>query len=312
MTFRLVLARLVLAWTGMGSVAAQTSAPQSLPTEHVTVTAPAAVPEKQAHDFVKSYTAVSPASGKIARWRTGVCPVVTGLAKPALKFVRERVFQVAALVGAPVGDSACKPNIDIVFTLHPQVLLDGIRTKAHILLGYHDAAQEKELATVRHPVQAWYTTQSVDLRGNTYIDDKLNEHGGFYIELTPGDSVYVSNAQITNVTGDHLSDGVSSELYHAVIVVDLVKVNGLMVGSLADYAAMLALAQTQSFETCAPVASIANLVSPGCDAAVKTEEITQADLAYLRGLYSIDPRDSLMRQKDDIAAQMQKSPDAGR
>ena len=286
--------------------------PQGLPAEHVTVTAPAAIPEALAHAFVKSFTGISPASGKIARWRAGVCPVVTGLPPSGLKLVRERVQQVAGLVGAPAGAQSCKPNVDIVFTLNPQVLLDGIRTKHRVLLGYHDAAQEKDLATVRHPVQAWYVTQSVDLNGTTYIDDKLRDHGGFTIQIAPGSYVYVPDARVTHVTGDHLSDRVSSELYHAVIVIDLAKVNGLTVGALADYAAMLALAQTQNFETCAPVASITNLVSPDCDAAVKTGAMSGSDLAYLQGLYSIDPRASFLHQRGEIADRMQKGQETSR
>ena len=276
------------------------------------VTAPGAVPEQAARDFVKSFTGVSRASGKIARWRTGICPVVTGLPPSGLKLVSERVREVAAQVGAPVGAPSCKPNIDIVFTLNPQVLLDGIRTKNRVLLGYHDAAQEKELATVRHPVQAWYVTQSVDLKGTTYIDDKLTDHGGFYIQVAPGSYVFVPDARVTNVTGDHLSDGVSSELYHAVIVIDLAKVNGLTVGALADYAAMLALAQTQSFESCVPVASITNLVSPDCAMTVKTGAMSGADLAYLQGLYSIDPRASVLHQKSGIASALQKGAETSR
>lgn len=294
----LVLTSLVL---GTGSIAAQSpsQSQRSLPTENVIVTAPKPVPDALLRDFVKSYTQVSLASGKIARWRMGVCPVVTGLPAAGNRLVTGRVRQVASNAGAPVGVAACKPNVDIVFTLNPQVLLDGIRAKDHVLLGYHEAAQEKSLATVRHPVQAWYATQTADLSGTTTVDDKLRNNGGFYIGQT-----FFPEGTVNHTSGSHLSDGVSSELYHAIIVINLAKVTGRTVGALADYAAMLALAQTQSFEACAPVASIANLVSRECDTALRSNEITAGDLAYLRALYNIDPRDSLMRQKDEIAAGM--------
>jgi hypothetical protein len=278
---------------------------RSAPTESIIVTAPGTIPEQAAHDFVKSFTGVSPASGKIARWRMGVCPVVADLPPSGITLVGARVRQVAALAGAPVGDKSCKPNTDIVFTLNPQVLLDGIRAKDRVLLGYHDASHEKELATVRHPVQAWYTTQTVDNHGNTTVDDKLRTQGGSYTD-TPFGRVFISEAVVQQVTGSHLSDGRSSELVRAVIVIDLAKVTGLTVGALTDYAAMLALAQTSSFEVCQPVVSVTNLVSPGCDAAVQAHAITSADLAYLQALYRTDPRASLGRQKEEIAAQMQK------
>jgi hypothetical protein len=245
----------------------------------------------------------------MARWKTGVCPIVTGLPEAHSKFVTERVRQVASQVGAPVAAAGCKSNIDIVFTLHPQVLLDGIRKKNHVLLGYHDAAEEERLATVTHPVQAWYTTQTVDLRGSTIIDDKLRNNGGFYIDSPMGAQyppIFVPAASALHVTGMRLVDGLSSELFHVVITVDLAKVQGQTVGALADYVAMLSLAQTQSFEACAPFSSITNLVSSGCAADERAREVTPNDLGYLQGLYRIDPRNSFAHQQGDIVMQMMK------
>ena len=279
-----------------------------LSTEKVTVTAPAEIPASVLHDFIKSYTAPSSPSGKVARWRYGACPIATGLPPAGNKLVTDRVRQLAAMVGAPVGDTNCKPNIDIVFTLNPQVLMDKVREKNRVLLGYHNAAQEKTLATVTHPVQAWYTTQTVDLNGTVYIDDKLRSHGGFYMQdpLNKGSSIYIPDARVAHVTGNHLDDGVSSELYHVIIVIDLAKINGLTMGALSDYAAVLSLARTEAFETCQPVASITNLLSGSCGAELKTGEISGSDLAYLHSLYSIDPRKSFLQQKDDIAYEMRK------
>jgi hypothetical protein len=276
----------------------------------VTVTAPGLVPDAILHDFIKSYTASSPASGKVARWRTGVCPIAAGLPPAASKLITDRVRQVAAQVGAPAGAAeTCKPNIDIVFTFNPQVLLDGVRAKTPILLGYHDHSQAGKLATVMHPVQAWYTTQTVDLHGGPHVDDKLNNQGGFRMVGSFGPkygNVYFSEGHVEHVSGSHLEESVSSELYHVIIIVDLPKVNGHTIGALADHVAMLSLAQTQAFGLCQPVASITNLVSTPCDAALKTNQITANDLAYLRGLYGIDPYGSFAQQRDGIASRMKK------
>jgi hypothetical protein len=283
---------------------------QPLPTEKITVTAPKPVSDSLLRDFIKSYTALSPASEKVARWRTGICPIVMGLPQAANKLITDRVRQVAVLIGVPVGAAeSCKLNIDIVFTFTPQVLLDGVRAKTPFLLGYHDAAQEKDLASVTHPVQAWYTTQTVDVNGAIYVDDKLRNHGGFYTVSPFGPmygNIFIPDARVEHVTLGHLGDGISSELYHVIIIVDLAKVDGRTLGALADYVAILSLAQTQAFGVCQPVASITNLVSTPCDPAVKANEITSNDLAYLHGLYSIDPRSSFQQQRDDIAYEMKK------
>ena len=71
--------------------------------------------------------------------------------------------------------------------------------------------EEKELATVRHPVQAWYTTQTVDNHGTATVDDKLRNNGGSYMD-SPFGRIFLSEATVRQVTGSHLSDGLSSEL----------------------------------------------------------------------------------------------------
>jgi hypothetical protein len=70
--------------------------------------------------------------------------------------------------------------------------------------------------------------------------------------------------------------------------------------------AMLALAQTAAFEVCQPVVSITNLTAPACDA-LKTDALSNSDQAYLHALYAIDPNDSLIQQRGEIAFEMKKS-----
>lgn len=144
------------------SAQAQDTAPS---TEHVTVTSDRMPPEKAVHDFISSYTAASPTLSKVTRWHAGVCPGVTGLPPSWSSSVVARLRVVASAAGAPVAKEGCRINIDIVFTRNPQALLDGVRDAKPFLLGYHDVAQEKRLATVSHAVQAWYMTQTVDAGG---------------------------------------------------------------------------------------------------------------------------------------------------
>ncbi len=272
------------------------------PTENVTVTSQKGrdvPPERVLHDFIRSYTAPSPAIGKVARWRYGVCPAVTGLPPAWNKLVTTRVREIAGLAGAPVGADDCRANIDIVFTKNPQVLLDGIRAKKSFLLGYHDLANEENLARMTHPVQAWYMTQTVDATGAVHTDDKLHTQG-IYLGHD-----YYPNAHVEHWDGTHLADGRLSELMHIMVVADLAKINGVNLAAMADYVAMMSLAQTAAFEACQPVPSIANLMAPACE--LKAARLTDSDLAYLHALYAIDPRDSLVQQRGQMAFEMKKS-----
>jgi hypothetical protein len=271
------------------------------PSESVTVTGSKTPPDKILHDFIVSYTRPSPASGKVARWHGGVFPGVTGLPASWNASVVARVREIASLAGAPVAAADCRPNIDIVFTKNPQTLLDEVRAAKSWLLGYHDLAQEKKLATVSHALQAWYMTQTVDAQGGIYTDDKLHPEGVYL------GGAYFPNAHVEYWSGNHLGDERRSELMHVLVVVDLAKVDGIHLSAVTDYVGMLSLAQTSAFDACQPVTSIANLTAPQCDAKLKTDTISGQDLAYLRALYSIDLHDSMIEQQGKIAYEMKKN-----
>lgn len=278
------------------------------PSENITVTQTRLAPQQALRAFVQSYAMRAPVNGKMTRWKDPLCPVTTGLPPDGNRLVTERIRQVAGQVGAPAAQS-CKPNIDIVFTLHPQSLLDEVRRKNPVLLGYHDISQEEKLATVTHPIQAWYTTQTVDRNGTSYVDDRLRNHGGFYVQSSMGPqygNIFIPDARVEHSSASRIADALTSELFHVIVVIDLAKVNGKTVGALADYAAMLSLAQTQAFEVCQPVASITNLVSPDCGAELKANALTTNDLAFLHGLYSTNPRRAFTTQQGEIASQMAK------
>jgi hypothetical protein len=283
---------------------------EALPTEKIIVTAPRVVPDATISDFIKSYAAPSPLIGKIARWREGVCPVTVGLSSGFNEFVTQRVKEVATLVGAPVQKKdQCKFNIDIVFTLEPDELLYKIRTHHPVLLGYHDVSQAKRIATVSHPIQAWYTTQTEDQDGVRVIDnDSRNLGVELFIPPQPGypngEKVFLPDAREEHVDLTHLGDGLRSEFYHIVIVADSNKVATYQIGPISDYIAMLALSQTQAFDACQELSSITNLLSPGCEAKLKASAITDNDTAYLRALYQMNPELALDGQRGDIAGHM--------
>jgi hypothetical protein len=276
------------------------------PPENVTVTGSRVPPDQILHDFIASYTAPSPASGKVARWHDGICPGVAGVPASWQKSVTARVREIAKQVGTPVAPDNCRPNIDIVFTKNPQALLNDVRAKKPYLLGYHDAAQEKRLATVSHALQSWYLTQTVDSQGGTFIDDKLKPPGD--LTFTSGSNSFTfPNAHVEYWSGSHLGDERRSELIHVLVVVDLTKVNGVHLSAVEDEVAMLSLAQTAAFDVCQPIPSIANLTAPGCDVRLKPGNISTSDWAYLHALYSIAPTDSLIQQQGKIAFEMKKS-----
>ncbi len=255
-----------------------------IPTEEITVTSTRL--RTVVRNFVDVATMPSPL-GAVSRWKTKLCPHTTGMSPSFTKFVDARIRAIAREYGAPVNlDEKCAPNLQIIFTERPQEMLDTIRTKLPALLGYHYAAQAKELATVEHPIQGWYATGTRDRMGQLIPDNPY----GF---------------ATTTVEGSRIKTGFRAEFLAVTIVVDLVRVENQEIGAIADHAAMLALAQARAFETCRPVPSITNMFL-NCGDNVATA-LTKYDAAYLKALYHITDRDTPAQLlKGDIAYLMRE------
>jgi hypothetical protein len=247
-------------------------------------------------DFVDNYAASTARLGKMARWEYPVCPLVVGLPPNFTKYITDRVRKVAAEVGAPVdGNANCKANIEIAFTAKPQALMDGIREKNPVYLGYYDSTSQAEaLAKVTQPIQAWYTTETRDLRGQSQVDSRNNQVGA---------ANRTGNAQSSS--GSRVSDEMRSAFYHVMIVADPGKLGDHEMGAIADAIAMLALSQPATQTACHKLPSIANLATQGCGAPLTA--MSKSDSAYLAGLYKLNMGATLRAQKDAIAFEMKNA-----
>jgi len=242
--------------------------------------------------FVESHTATTHL-GRIARWDDPICPGIAGLPTGFSKFILQRIRTVAAAAGARVDPEGCKANISIVFTTAPQGLVDALRAKDPVMLGYYDNTEQADrLAKVSHPIQAWYVTKTVDLRGKWSIDARDRHSSQNY------------DAQSSN--GTRVGDGLSSAFHLVTVVADPNKLGAFEIGALADNVAMLALSQPGNLEECSTLPSIENLALTGCTAAAKLATMSPSDTAFLFGLYHVKPGASLRGQKDAIAVSMKE------
>jgi hypothetical protein len=303
------MARLRRLWVGLGgallfaAAAAQASqgapaaAPSSAPASTVsgvTVTAP----EKPnplvdpTTQFVRQHLPESTFSEQYPRFRDAVCVHVQGLPPEYGDFIAKRLVAIAAQVHAPVATAAdCKPNVHVVFDTEPQMLLNDMAKRKDILLGFYwNASDLKRLAAFNRPIQSWYVTRTRSQSG----ESRLEIH----------DPTDYLNPRVGRA-GSRLSNGMSTEVVHSLIVADANKVAGEKIEAIADYIAVLALARWQGAQRCSSIPTILNLMAEGC--ADPPEAATAADLALLSGLYSVDPRELGSQQRATIASAIRKA-----
>jgi hypothetical protein len=292
-TVRVLTVSLLLVAGGMHASA-------QAPSENVTVTATKS--REVLGEFTKAFATPTRITGKIARWERRLCPVVMGQNPNFTTFIMQRVKYVALAAGAPVNtEPSCTPNIEIVFTTTPQSLLDNVRKNDPDYLGYAtSSAQRDALATVTRPIQAWYTTETVELNRGRSVDSGLPLGEGIKVKNFGHDDMYVP--QFGRSNGNHIDDGIHSSFNHILIVIDSTKLRGQKIVPLADYISMLALTQLNALDTCQQLPSIVNILAVRCDHAA--DGSTQFDLAYLQGLYKMSAGRSHVLQRNEIADAM--------
>ena len=274
--------------------------------DNVIGTAPRLRPEKALDGFIIAHAKATQTIDKIARWRTGLCPITIGLPPKFNQYVTQRIIRVAMTAGAPLDPKEpCQPNVIGLATAQPQALMDLVRVKRPGLLGFHYRPRRARLAAMSLPIQAWYSTATEDARGFLYYDlpSQLFD-GGF----SPTDPVQgFSGWDGFRVSGNRTDDGLKSQFTTALIVVDTNKIAGQEIGPLSDYIAMLALSQGQYYETCQDIPSITNLLASNCGPEMKPMALTDIDVTYLRGLYRMNVGSSYIGQRAAIAFQMKKT-----
>jgi hypothetical protein len=242
--------------------------------------------------FARSHSKPSTANAHLARWYEGICPQTSGLSPVLNALVSARIKDIARTAGTPVAtEKDCKfPNIEIMFTIEPQKLMDDVAGRFQGLLGFPFQAKVRKLATVVRPIQSWYATAT-------------RAPGAGLIAFSPNwlvDHASVPDPSIK--TGTRLPATVITALINVLVVADVSKVMNQRPEALADYIAMLALSQYQPVYNCDELPSVTQLMSSTCSPAQMS--LTVSDAAYLRGLYSADLTQPIQTEIADIANRM--------
>jgi hypothetical protein len=262
---------------------------------------------KAVPNFVRSHSTPSTVIGQITRWRNSICPLTLGLDPARNAFVTARILAVAATIGAPHDDSStCKPNVKILFTLEPQQVLEEAVKKDSRVLGFHYQRQQKRLMTFSRPIQSWYVTSTRNYRGVEAVDDPLPLGGAQEGFIGTPNGYFPGSRVPPGEPGSRLTNLRSSQIVSALIVVDANKVNGMTIGSVSDYLAVLTLSQAKSPDTCSQLPSIMDLMASTCDNRDKVTQVTAGDLAFLRALYKANLEQPLNLETSDIENNMMR------
>lgn len=278
-------------------VGASAPGQQAEPTELGEVLVVSPVARDLASSFVERIGAAA-SSRRLARWHEAVCISVANLPAEPAQYLVDRVSGLAEDLGLRAGEPGCTANVVIILTTDGPAVAEGL-VKEHRNafdpggsgMTLSSAALES-FKTANRAVRWWHVSIPTD-----------SETGQRATRL-PGE-----DAPVTNVSrASRLRSDIRDDLNKAIIIVDVDKLGAATFPQLADYVAMVALAQIDAAASTSGLPTVLNLFEDPQG----TPGLTDWDLAYLTALYDAEPnRSTAQGQAGDIAGLMLQARGAG-
>lgn len=224
-------------------------------------------------DFVGEVTAPATSNRGPARWNGPVCIGVVNLRAEVAQYIVDRASDVARELGLEAGEPGCAANVLIIAAADGQAVADGIveeRRRAFVPGGSgmnRSLSALEDFRTSDAPVRWWHVSAPVD-----------SETGQLATRMPGQDAPQTAVSRASRIRTD-----IRDDMFRAIIIVDITKVESLTLPQLADYCTLIALAQV---DPQADVASFETILNVFIDPTISG--LTSWDRDYLGALYAIE------------------------
>jgi len=232
-----------------------------------------------------------------ARWDQAVCLLVASLSHDEGEFMLTRLSAIVRAAGAPLAPETCKPNFFVVVSPEPAVLLRKWRHRdPHLFDNTFGEAKVKRFINTPRPIRVWYNAEFIGSDGTTFFADSLP--GGAVVGISGlGQMTYPVN---NRARGSRLLYDDVPAISTAIVIVDSNRIEGLKFGQLADYVALIGLAEVNLDKDLGDVPTILHLFS--ARAGAKQQGLTPWDEAFLKALSGTPQEDVMQLSEMQTAA----------
>jgi hypothetical protein len=253
---------------------------------------------RQVHRFVAAVI-VRPGEETLMRWNVPICPLVTGLPKDFGEFILWRISKAAADAHAPLAGKVCRPNLFVIGTNAPDLLLKKWWIRNPQMYDRRNGVEPiRHFLESRQPIRSWY---------NSALGC------GTGAPVSPGTSTLsIASMGVGSSSGfapgaPSCSDGIDTHLSYAdtlsissaIVVIDGRQMKKVTIQQLADYIALVGLADVRPDAEAGAAPSILCLFAGH---GMPPQKLTRWDRALLYSLYNTRQEDK--QQMQDMVSVM--------
>lgn len=243
-------------------------------------------------NFVRQIAAPARARG-YARWHKKVCVGVYNLEEGPAQYIVDRLSSLALDLGLEAGEPGCEPGVNIIFAADGrQMAASMVEAEPRVfrpVMGNEGMdlglAALDDFTGSERPVRWWHVSLPVDART-----------GVSAIEVVPTCPALHCPPVIAVDGPSRLHSGIEDALQYVIVIVDASMLTGTSWKQLADYLALVSLAQIKPTTDPQAFDSILNLFSNPA----AYSGLTDWDLSYLHALYEFNQERIPRLQRNEI------------
>lgn len=242
--------------------------------------------ESMIRDFVGEVAEPNRHRG-LARWDRDICVGVANLRNEPAQYIADRISTVAADLNLQAGAPGCTPNLLVVATVDGNEMARMLVEERRRAFRMGGAGMDRggdaleDFRDTDRPVRWWQMSLPVDSETGaraTRIPGECQAPCASPADYAPQIAVFAASRLKTQIVDN---------IIRTIVIVDIDQVSHLSIQQLADFIAMVSLAQIDPDADTRAYASILNLFA---DPEGNTG-LTDWDMAYLGGLYGSERTD---------------------
>ncbi len=253
--------------------------------------------KQEATQFIRTVIA-KPDDEQYARRNAPICPRVFGIDAQYAQIVEKRIRDVATAVYAQIAQPNCKLNLVVRFSADGDAYINKLKAAKPGLFSSIPLPERKSFYASTGPVRWWY---NLHFTGSDGRDLEPNAAVNIPIGLTLSSKGF-SRSQSPSLINTNFIVKIEA----STVVIDVNKVTGFPLDTIASYAAMLSLGHIRQDADYKGAPSILGIFNAAKTIADAPRDLTEWDYAYLRALYKIPLNRIASTQRSKIASAMVK------
>jgi len=273
-----------------------------------------------APDYVDAVSIAPQDLDLMGRWRTKICPHVTGLSEDQAQYVADQIARRALEIGLKVRGEGCKANISVFFVVDGTRLANEINKQNPATFQYFPEPYVTTLGRAAlnnfmndyRPIRWWHIGTVTDRAGRTLSglgarNGAVPRNMGQRLSEAGFDSTFVGVPTNRQAEATRLDKSTRNSFSQVFIIADTLRLGDKPLAEVADLIAFVSLAQVNPQAELENAPSILNLFDKSMPESARPPAMSALDTAYLESLYRIDSSLTGSQQQSHKIAERMKA-----